>query len=210
MGRQRRDFTEDFKRDAVRMMRGRGSRTVAEIADDLGVSPNLLHRWAQKLDKDAIAKRNADGETLDQEVRRLRKEVEQLRVEKAILKKPRPSSPGTASNAVPLYSGGEGPLRRAQNVPRVRLRAEHLLCLGVQAGVRARDPGRRAAHGDSSDLCHVSWALRCPAHPGRARPRRRQRDRKRVARLMRAAGLKAKGRKKASSAESVGEPVGLG
>jgi transposase-like protein len=75
------------------MMRGRGSRTVAEIADDLGVSPNLLHRWAQKLDKDAIAKRNADGETLDQEVRRLRKEVEQLRVEKAILKNyPRGSS----------------------------------------------------------------------------------------------------------------------
>ena len=80
MGRQRRNFTEEFKRDAVRMMRGRGS-------DDLGVSQNLLHRWAQKLDQDAVAKRNAEGETLDQEVRRLRKEVELLRVEKAILKK---------------------------------------------------------------------------------------------------------------------------
>jgi transposase len=60
---------------------------VAEVADDLGVSQNLLHRWAQKLDQDAVAKRNAEGETLDQEVRRLRKEVELLRVEKAILKK---------------------------------------------------------------------------------------------------------------------------
>lgn len=72
MGKQRRQFTEEFKRDAVRMMHGRGSRTVAEVADDLGIVPNLLHRWAQKLDSEAIAKRNADGETLDQEVRRLR------------------------------------------------------------------------------------------------------------------------------------------
>ena len=60
MGKQRRQFTEEFKRDAVRMMRGRGSRTVADVADDLGVSQNLLHRWAQKFDQDAVAKRNAD------------------------------------------------------------------------------------------------------------------------------------------------------
>jgi transposase len=87
MGKPRRKYTEEFKRDAVRMMRNRGTRTVAEIADDLGVATTILHRWAQKLDKDAVAKRNDEGETLEQEVRRLRKEVEQLRVEKAILKK---------------------------------------------------------------------------------------------------------------------------
>jgi len=68
-------------------MRNRGTRTIADVADDLGVADNLLHRWAQKFEKDLVAKRNADGETLDQEVRRLRKEVEQLRMEKAILKK---------------------------------------------------------------------------------------------------------------------------
>jgi transposase len=87
MAKQRRKYTDEFKRDAVRMMRNRGTRTVVEVADDLGVGANILHRWAQKLDKDAIAKRNDEGETLEQEVRRLRKEVEQLRVEKTILKK---------------------------------------------------------------------------------------------------------------------------
>jgi transposase len=87
MAKQRRKYTDEFKRDAVRMMRNRGTRTVAEVADDLGVATNILHRWAQKLDKDAVAKRNDEGETLEQELRRLRKEVEQLRVEKAILKK---------------------------------------------------------------------------------------------------------------------------
>jgi transposase-like protein len=40
MAKQRRKYTEEFKRDAVRMMRNRGTRTVAEIADDLGVATN--------------------------------------------------------------------------------------------------------------------------------------------------------------------------
>ena len=64
MGKPRRKYTEEFKRDAVRMMRNRGTRTVAEVADDLGVPSNLLHRWAQKFEKDALAKRNPEGETL--------------------------------------------------------------------------------------------------------------------------------------------------
>jgi transposase len=87
MAKQRKQYSEEFKRDAVRMMRNRGTRTVTEIADDLGVNANQLHRWARLLDKDATAKRNVEGETLEQEVRRLRKENEQLRMEKAILKK---------------------------------------------------------------------------------------------------------------------------
>jgi transposase len=87
MGKQRKKYTDEFKREAVRMMRSRGTRTVAQVADDLGVATNILHRWAQKFDKDAVTKRNGEGETLEQEVRRLRKENEQLRMDKAILKK---------------------------------------------------------------------------------------------------------------------------
>jgi hypothetical protein len=34
MGKTARQFTEEFKRDVVRMMRGRGSRAVAEVAGD--------------------------------------------------------------------------------------------------------------------------------------------------------------------------------
>jgi transposase len=85
--RRRLDLACVLCRDAVRMMRNRGTRTVAEVADDLGVGSNLLHQWAAKLEKDAVAKRNVEGETVEQEVRRLRKEVEQLRMDKATLKK---------------------------------------------------------------------------------------------------------------------------
>jgi transposase len=84
---KKKNYTEEFKRDAVRLMRNRGKRTVAQIADDLGVSDGMLYRWAGKPDKASTAKHNEQGETLEQENRRLRKDVERLRVERAILKK---------------------------------------------------------------------------------------------------------------------------
>jgi len=90
MAKQRRQFTEQFKREAVRLMRNRGTRTVAQVADDLGINGHMLHRWAQKVEHDAVAKRNEQGETLEQEVRRLRKENEQLRVERATTVRFRP------------------------------------------------------------------------------------------------------------------------
>jgi len=87
MAKQRRKHTEEFKRDAVRLMRNRGERTVGQVADDLGVSANQLHRWSAQCEQQAVAKRNDKGETLEDENRRLRKEVERLKMEKAILKK---------------------------------------------------------------------------------------------------------------------------
>lgn len=82
---KRKKHTDEFKRDAVRMMRSRGQRTVAQVADDLGI--NELHRWAAKFEQETVAKRNDKGETLEDENRRLRKENERLRMEKTILKK---------------------------------------------------------------------------------------------------------------------------
>ena len=66
------------------MMRNRGQRTVAQVAVDLGVNTNQLHRWATKHEHAEGAKRNDRGETLEKENRCLRKENERLRMEKAI------------------------------------------------------------------------------------------------------------------------------
>ena len=87
MAKRSKKYTDEFKRDAVRLMRNRGKRTVAQIADDLGVTDGMLYRWADTLGKESTAKRNEQGESLEQENRRLRKENEQLRVERTILKK---------------------------------------------------------------------------------------------------------------------------
>ncbi len=40
MAKKRNKYTEEFKRDAVRLMRNRSERTVAQVADDLGVPTN--------------------------------------------------------------------------------------------------------------------------------------------------------------------------
>jgi transposase-like protein len=66
MAKQRKKYTEEFKRDAVRLMRDRGGRTVSQIADDLGVTANQLHRWAAQYEHQAVAKRNEKGETLEE------------------------------------------------------------------------------------------------------------------------------------------------
>lgn len=131
---KRKKYTDDFKRDAVRMMRNRGMRTVAEVADDLGVPANHLHRWAKLLDADAVAKRNEQGETLEDEVRRLRKENERLRMEKAILKNRRGRRPtcwarsswrattAPARKSGRLLFGGPSPLK---NMVQGALRSWH-------------------------------------------------------------------------------------
>jgi len=80
-------YTDDFKRDAVRLMEKRGGRTVAQVADDLGCSEFNLYKWAQKFGTQAADEPTESGESLEQEVRRLRKENAVLREEKAILKK---------------------------------------------------------------------------------------------------------------------------
>jgi len=87
MAKKGEKYSEEFKSDAVRMMRNRGDRSVAEVADDLGVPQSALYRWAAEVDEATVAKRNDKGETLEDEVRRLRKENDRLRMEKAILKK---------------------------------------------------------------------------------------------------------------------------
>lgn len=87
MAKKRKKYPEDFKREAVRLMMARGERTVAEIASDLGVSPKQLYNWRRAYGAAAQRGRNANGETLEEEVRRLRREVRQLKTDQAILKK---------------------------------------------------------------------------------------------------------------------------
>ena len=82
--RTRRKYTEDFKRDAVALVLEQGYRT-SEAARSLEINDNLLRRWTQEF-KEGVsgAGLNADER---EELKRLRKEVRTLRMEKEILKK---------------------------------------------------------------------------------------------------------------------------
>lgn len=85
MPRTRPPFSEEFRREAVELIR-KHDRPVKETAADLGVSTNSLYKWLRQADVDQGA---ADGVSSDEreELRRLRRENRVLREEREILKK---------------------------------------------------------------------------------------------------------------------------
>ena len=84
---KRRKYTDDFKREAVRLMETRGERTVADVAESLGVNEGLLHDWKKRFGDVADDVRRERGETPEDELKRLRRENAQLKRDKEILKK---------------------------------------------------------------------------------------------------------------------------
>jgi len=82
--RIRREYTEDFKRDAVALVTEQGYKP-SEAARSLGIGDNLIRRWKREFEEVASGKRLGEDER--EELRRLRKENRLLRMEKEILKK---------------------------------------------------------------------------------------------------------------------------
>ena len=82
--RDRRSYTDDFKRDAVALVTEQGYK-VTEAARSLGINANQLQRWKRIFADEAAGTRLSGDER--EELKRLRKEVRQLRMEKEILKK---------------------------------------------------------------------------------------------------------------------------
>ena len=81
--RERRVFTEDFKKESVRLTESSG-RTIAQIAKDLGLGLSTLARWKRQYrESDFLA---GPHEDTAKELARLRKENEILRQEREILK----------------------------------------------------------------------------------------------------------------------------
>jgi transposase len=81
-------YTAEFKRDAVALVRSSPGRTVNEIARELGVGPEGLRNWVKQ---DRVDRGEGPAGELTtserEELRRLRREVTELRAEKEILRK---------------------------------------------------------------------------------------------------------------------------
>ena len=82
--KKRREYTEDFKRDAVALVTEQGYKP-SEAARSLGIGDNLVRRWKREFEEEA----SGEGLSADEreELKRLRKENRMLRMEKEILKK---------------------------------------------------------------------------------------------------------------------------
>src|SRR5687767_6825907 len=81
-------YPDEFRADAVELVRTSG-RSMADVARSLGVNPNTLKNWvrAAATARARAADPNALTEDERQELRRLRKEVADLKVDREILRK---------------------------------------------------------------------------------------------------------------------------
>jgi len=82
--RQYKQYTKEFKEEAVALVTEQ-SYSVPEAAKSLGVNPNLLYRWKDKAEEKQAGTAISEDERV--ELKKLRKEVKELRMEKEILKK---------------------------------------------------------------------------------------------------------------------------
>ena len=82
--KKRKKYSREFKEEAIRLLETRGSRSVAEVAESLGVAPNMLHGWRRQLGSVLARDR---GETPEEEVRRLRRENAELKRDREALLK---------------------------------------------------------------------------------------------------------------------------
>jgi transposase len=89
--KERKTYDRQFKIDAVNLVIN-GSRTVTEVSRDLGVKAYLLYRWIREQERE-----EAKGEEAfpgkgrlgpqEEELRRLRRELEEAKEDREILKK---------------------------------------------------------------------------------------------------------------------------
>lgn len=83
----RRQFTDAFKFEAVRLTRESG-RPVAQVARELGITDNLLYRWRGEQQQVESQGRTRQAVRAEQdELTRLKRENETLRQERDFLKR---------------------------------------------------------------------------------------------------------------------------
>jgi transposase len=83
MSNNRQQYDEEFKKNAVRLSYA-SSKTVKEVADNLGVSVSLLYRWRKRYTPQGDKTQYA---TMEEENRALRLENAELKMERDMLKK---------------------------------------------------------------------------------------------------------------------------
>jgi transposase-like protein len=92
MAEKRRQFTREFKLEAVHLVSS-GERKLAELARDLGVRADILRGWQKQAEGRAGAeeRRRVPGNgkltSKDEEIRALRRELEEVKQERDFLKK---------------------------------------------------------------------------------------------------------------------------
>jgi transposase len=108
MKKVQRTYTAEFKREAVRLAQTSG-KPIAQVARELGISDASIHQWRKELAEYGAEAFPGSGHqtALEEENRRLKRELERTRQERDILKK-RLLSSRTASYEIPIHRSPSG------------------------------------------------------------------------------------------------------
>ena len=79
-------YPEQFRRDAVALVRS-SEKSIPQLAEELGVSPQSLRNWLRQSQLDVGERRDGVTSEEREELRRLRRDVRRLEQEREILKK---------------------------------------------------------------------------------------------------------------------------
>ena len=88
MGSKKRNFTREYKIEAVKLVTEAGN-SQAQVASDLGIHPNTINKWVRQYDERPQEAFPGKGHQLTESeaLRQLQRENERLRMERDILKK---------------------------------------------------------------------------------------------------------------------------
>ncbi len=88
MSGTRRKYDAEFKRETIRLL-VQGGRKIADLARDMGIHQNVLRKWRQQYLKDNEHAFPGKGHLRpeDEEIRRLKRELTDVKEERDILKK---------------------------------------------------------------------------------------------------------------------------
>ena len=86
MGDQRRKFTKDFKKDSVEFFI-RSGKSATKVAAELGISHDLLYRWKREYEEHEEKAFPGQGNPIEAELARLKRELADVTMERDILKK---------------------------------------------------------------------------------------------------------------------------
>lgn len=88
MQKVQKTYTAEFKREAVRLAQTSG-KPITQIARELGISDTSIHQWRKELVEHGPEAFPGSGHqsALEEENRRLKRELERIRQERDILKK---------------------------------------------------------------------------------------------------------------------------
>jgi transposase len=123
----RREFDREFKIETVRLIT-KGGREVSDVARDLNIQENVLHEWKQQYQEDSLHTFPERGHLKPEgeEIRNHKTELQEVKEERYILKKPWPSS-RNARNEISVHSNEPLHIQGKQNVPHIQHIAERLL-----------------------------------------------------------------------------------